>query len=355
MGLFRKTFLTVAALAIAGHASAQTEYTTAFEIKNPTRAEILDRLRDTVDADQPRLVDQTEARGRVSLGFGSPLDLPVNNALDFVISNPSLLNDAEIGAQVRLIAEHHPVASARTMARLALSGLPWPEEPYYLLNGGFNDRLPEAYRGFSAEITQAEEQHCPPTEMAVEFDWIWPEGAEQRFRNRSFKVRAGRGHLAGGGYSIQGRGLQYVPDAEGDRPLDTRQTISRDNVFIVVPSLTPGEFWAIDGPHHMIGGGAIWKVVLTEDGIFTRPHRTLPKGVAEVYRYPDGSVFIAFEAWDESERGGIVFDGETRPFKLSRSNPPIRLHPDGRMSKACDPDAPVWPAHTSDQPTPVEP
>ena len=102
---------------------------------------------------------------------------------------------------------------------------------------------------------------------------------------------------------------------------------------------TEGTYWLIDGPHHMIGGASISKLIETRNSVERYLYRALPSSVSQIFELEDGQLFLNFVNLNPSKRGGS-FDGDVFiPFPLENYNPPIILYPDGRVSLGCVPDA----------------
>lgn len=256
-------------------------------------------------------------------------------AFDVILQNDTLWQDLDIRESLQRLSETHPFTYVRASALLVLSGFDGDRIPPMFHFGQTLD----GYKGPAADQINETMEYCAPpiTSKRPNFELK----AEQEAKGHGirpqyrFKVPMKYGTMTGGYYSIQGIGLSYAPNLAPDKPI----RMSDANNRYIMASDKEGEYWLIDGPHHMIGGASISRLVETQDGIERYLHRVLPSTVNQVFELEDGRVFINFVNLDASKRSGSRKDGVFTPTPLSRYNPPIFIYPDGEISLACEPGA----------------
>lgn len=253
-------------------------------------------------------------------------------AFNAILEDDSLRYDPEVQAQLRILAETHPFTKIRAVAKVVLSDFRGRKINSMFHYGG---RL-EGYDGPSAKDLNEDMTYCapPPEASRPEFEIRAEKEAEARGVRRAnyrFDIPLQYGTLSGGYYAINGVGLTYQSDTNSKDTV----TINHDNNRYVMPSNIPGEYWLIDGPHHMIGGGTVTKLVETQAGIKRYSHSILPSGVVQVFEMPDGSLFLTFVNLDPTKRGGSWNGDAFTPSPLEWYNPPIRLFPNGEIGLAC--------------------
>jgi len=258
-----------------------------------------------------------------------------------ILKNNAYRNDPAIRSKLRTLSETHPFTDIRASARLVLSEFSGDQIPPMFQYA----RVPEGYKGPTARDINKEMEYCAPPSNArrPDFEYEAEKDAEtlrastKKERqiyvrpNYRFKVPLQNGTLSGGYYTIHGVGLTY----ELNTPPYKTVTISADNNRYVMQSGSKNTYWLIDGPHHMIGGGSITRLVETQDGVERYLHRVLPGGVSQIFILPDGELFISFVNLDPSKRGGVHKETGFEPFPLENYNPPVIFYPDGTISLAC--------------------
>ena len=300
---------------------------------NFTRSDILQALGDDPSDREPQRV--TERNYTPLLQSSGLMD-----AFRLIQKSAHLRRDDKVRARLEVLSETHPFTHIRQAAHLLLSD--------YAVDTNILDANPIfwAQRGYTAKMQKAgrgKMQHCapPPGARRPDFELEAEQNAKAANRSRAnyrFETPLQYGTLRGGYYTIQGVGLSYSPHTAPDAPVG----ISSGNNRYVMPSDQAGAYWLIDGPNHMIGGGTITRLVETRKGIERFEHRILPSGVAQIFELPGGGIFINFANLDPSKRGGTWTGGKFTPTPLVFYNPPIILHPDGKISHACTQDAPQF-------------
>lgn len=263
------------------------------------------------------------------------------NAFNGILQDEALRQDSEIRAMLFTLSETHPFTVIRASAQLALSEFGGDRLPPMFHYG----RAPDGYKGLTAKQMNESLKYCapPPNANQPDFEIEAEKDAEalrasgrQHVRPQyRFKVPMRNGAVTGGYYSLQGVGLSYEQYAAPH----TNVHISNSNNRYIMKSDTKDEYWLIDGPHHMIGGSSISKLIETENGIERYLYRVLPSTVKQVFELEGGQVFINFVNLDPSKRGGTWVDGKLVPTPLNTYNPPIIIYPDGKVSLACTADA----------------
>lgn len=298
-----------------------------------TRSDIVQALGDDPSGREPQRV--TEANYTPLLQSSAVMD-----AFRLILKSGHLRRDDKVRARLEVLSETHPFTHIRQAAHLLLSD--------YAVDTNILDTNPIfwAQRGYTTEMQKSGRepmQHCAPPPGASRPDFELEAEQKAKAANRSrasyrFETPLKYGTLRGGYYTIQGVGLSYTPHTAPEKPV----RISSGNNRYVMPSDQAGAYWLIDGPNHMIGGGTITRLVESPEGIERFEHRTLPSGVAQIFELPDGDIFINFANLDPSKRGGTWTDGKFTPTPLDFYNPPIILHPNGKISHACTQDAPKF-------------
>ena len=263
------------------------------------------------------------------------------DAFDTILKNKALREDPEVRSKLVVLSEVHPFTVVRASATFALSDVDVERFPMMFHFGGLIDGYdgPNAY-----EINESMEYCSPPSnarrpEFELEAERHAEElklsGRERVRPNYIFSVPMRYGTITGGYYSIQGIGLTYKQNTTPHKKIG----ISRANNRYIMKSDTKDSYWLIDGPHHMIGGASISKLIENKDGLERYLHRVLPGTVSQVFELDHGRIFITFANLDPSKRGGTSKEGVFYPSPLERYNPPIIVYPNGQVSLACDENA----------------
>lgn len=259
------------------------------------------------------------------------------DAFNAILNEDIYRDDPDIRSRLLELSETHPFTDIRTSALLLLSE--------YQGNNNILRRLQvfwhqDGYKGVTRYQINEQMEYCAPPQNArrPDFEIEAEREAEALKLGRPryrFEVPMQYGTVSGGYYSIRGIGLTYKQNAAPHKTVG----ISNTNNRYVMESDSRGGYWLIDGPHHMMGGATISKLLETQDGIDRYLHRILPGSVSQIFELSDGRIFITFVNLDPSKRGGTHKDGEFIPSPLERYNPPVIFHPNGKISLACSPDS----------------
>lgn len=298
-----------------------------------TKHDIIQHLKDDPSA---RKTDKTVPKTFNLMTAKTDLNL----ALKEIFANDLYRNDPIIREHLQRLSEQHPFTHVRAMALIVLSDYQDETFPLKFTWG----QAPIGYEAMATYEINKSMHYCAPPAYArrPEFEYeaerkseaLKAEGKNYGRPAYRFKQKTRRGEISGGYYSIQGVGLFYKNNDAAEK---TR--IDGDNYRYIMPSETKDEYWLIDGPHHMIGGGTVFKLKETKDGLVRYLYRVLPSGVSEIYELAEGRVFISFVHSDPSKRGGMSKNGVFVPSPNHNYNPPIILYPDGKVSLACEKDA----------------
>ena len=272
-------------------------------------------------------------------GENSPwlIQTEIFDVFNAIMHDEKLHQDPEIRSRLLDLSETHPFTNIRASAQLALSDFSGEISPFMFHFG----RVPDGYKGKTARQINQSMEYCPPPQNAKQpnfeleaeknADALKASGHERVRPRYRFKVPMRYGAITGGYYSILGVGLSY----ERYAPPHMKVNISNTNNRYIMKSDTEDKYWLIDGPHHMIGGASISKLIETEDGIKRYLHRVLPSTVSQVYEFDGGQIFINFVDLDPTKRGGSWNGDVFTPTPLETFNPPIIVYPDGKISLAC--------------------
>ena len=299
-----------------------------------SKIEILNILEDNPDGYTPFL--------NTGGGF-SPwlIRTEIFDTFNTILANKEHRDDPEIRSRLLTLSKMHPFTNIRASAQLVLSEYPEDQIPPMF---HFGQAL-AGYEDISVKQINDSMEYCAPPSHAKQPDFeikaekdaeaLMASGLEHVRPNYRFTVPMRYGAISGGYYSIQGIGLSYRKNAA---PHETVRLSNANNRYIM-NSNTKDTYWLIDGPHHMIGGASISKLVETQDGLERYLHRVLPSTVSQVFELEDNKVFINFVNLDPSQRSGS-WDGEVfTPTPVETYNPPIIVYPDGKISLACSSDA----------------
>ena len=300
----------------------------SFNVENLSKIEILRILEDDPFKREPYLL--TEANFFAWLNRAEIFD-----AFNAILNEDIYRHDPNIRSKLLGLSETHPFTDIRTSAQLLLSE--------YQGNNNILRTLqvfwPQyGYKGVTRYQMNEHMEYCVPPQNARRPDFeIEAEREAEALKLGSpryrFEVPMQHGTVSGGYYSIQGIGLTYKQNAAPHKTVG----ISNTNNRYVMKSDSRDRYWLIDGPHHMIGGASISKLVETQDGINRYLHRILPGSVSQIFELSDGRIFITFVNLDPTKRGGTHKDGEFIPSPLEHYNPPVIFHPNGKISLACSP------------------
>ncbi len=259
------------------------------------------------------------------------------DVFNVILKNDVYRNHPEIRLRLRGLSENHPFTDIKARAQLVLSDFSGDKIPPMFRYS----RELEGYEGLTPREINKDMEYCAPPLTARRPDFEYEaetkaetlrlSGVEYVRPHYRFEVPLQFGALSGGYYSIQGVGLSYKQNITPYKTLD----ISATNNRYVMASSDKDTYWLIDGPHHMVGGGSISKLIETQKGVDRYLHRVLPSGVSQIFTLSDGSIFITFVNLDPSKRGGSTKDGVFKPFPLENYNPPVIFYPDGTISLAC--------------------
>lgn len=263
------------------------------------------------------------------------------DAFNAILQDEALRQDPDIRSRLFSLSEIHPFTDIRASAQLTLSEFRGDRVPPMFHYG----RVPDGYKGLTAKQMNESMVYCAPPPNAKQPDFeveaetdaeaLKASGREHVRPQYRFKMPMRYGTVTGGYYSIRGVGLSYEQNAAPH----TKVGISHANNRYIMKSDTEDEYWLIDGPHHMIGGASISKLVETEDGIERYLYRVLPSTVSQVFELEDGRIFINFANFDPSKRSGSWDSDVFTPTPLETYNPPIIVHLDGKVSLACTANA----------------
>lgn len=299
------------------------------KVKTLNKAEVLKLLEDAPHDNEADLI--TDSNFTIWL-----IRTELFDSFNTILKTESFRNDFEIRSRLLALSKNHPFTDVRASARLVLSDFQGNRVPsMFRFSRQYKD-----YDGLTAFKMNEHMEYCSPPPNAKQPDFEIEAEAVAKTSKRGrpayrFKVPTLYGSLSGGYYSIQGVGLTYQQDKAPDKKIG----ISSANNRYIMPSNSIDSFWLIDGPHHMIGGASITKLVETQDGINRYMHRVLPSGISQIFELPNGSIFINFVNLDDSKRGGTSEGDAFTPSPLELYNPPIILHPNGKIKLACLADA----------------
>ena len=268
-----------------------------------------------------------------SEGGSSPwlIRTEIFEAFNAILNNNAYKRDPEIRSRLQTLSENHLFTVVRASAQLVLSDFQEDSIPPMFHHG----RVPEGYEGLTAKQMNESMEYCAPPPEAKRPDFEIEADREGRRSAYRFSMPMRHGTLTGGYYSIQGIGLSYKKSV----PPHEVMSISKANNRYIMKADTEDTYWLIDGPHHMIGGASISKLVETEAGLERYLHRVLPSTVRQVFEFSDGRIFINFVNLDPLERGGSYHGKEFTPSPLELYNPPIIVYPNGSVSLACTDDS----------------
>ncbi len=292
------------------------------------KSKILEILEDGPNENSPAL----KVKGNTLPWFS---ELEIFKVFDVILQNDSLRQDINIRASLQHLSETHPFTYVRASALLVLSGFDGDRIPPMFHFGQTLD----GYKGPAADQINESMEYCAPPIISKRPDFELKAEQEAKGHGKRpqyrFKVPMKYGTITGGYYKLRGVGLSYAPNVAPDKPI----TISYGNNRYIMASDKEGEYWLIDGPHHLAGGASILRLVETKNGVERYLHRVLPSEVSQIFELEDGRVFINFVSLDPSKRSGGWKDDVFTPSPLSRYNPPIFIYPDGGISLACEPNA----------------
>lgn len=265
--------------------------------------------------------------------FATGLVLPdIFEAFNAILKNDNFRSDTEIRSKLLILSQRHPFTDVRAAATLLLSNFEGDRiSPMFYFS-----RQQDGYNGPTPKQLNGHMEYCAPPRNAKRPDFEIRAEEEAKILKRGrpnyrFKVPTQYGAFSGGYYSIQGVGLSYQQNTAPYKKI----SLSGANNRYIMPTDSKNSFWLIDGPHHMIGGASISKLVETQDGVDRYLHRILPSSVSEILELPNGSIFITFVSLDPAKRGATWKEGVRIPSPLERYNPPIILNPNGTIKLAC--------------------
>lgn len=295
------------------------------QMENSSKVDILKILEDDPFKTEPKVITDSN----FTTWF---VRTEIFDAFNIILKNGNFRNDPEIRSKLLVLSQKHPFTDVRATANVLLSKFQDHKiPPMFYFSSGL-----EGYDGLTPKQINQHMVYCAPPQNSKrpEFEIKAEQKAKALKRGRPnyrFKLSTQNGTFSGGYYSIQGVGLSYQQTIAPYKKIG----ISASNNRYIMPSDTKKSFWLIDGPHHMIGGASISKLVETQDGVDRYLHRVLPSSVSEIFELSDGSLFITFVNLDSSKRGGIHKGGEFIPWPLENYNPPIILHANGKIKLAC--------------------
>lgn len=298
-------------------------------------SEVMNILQDNPAKQTTHLITEKHYYSRF---FGTKLF----EVLNFILQNDAYRNHPAIRSRLKTLSETHPFTNIRASAQLVLSEFQGDKIPPVFRFS----RVLEGYEGPTAHEINKDMEYCAPPSNAQRPDFEYEAESEAEALRASgqeyvrpryrFEVPMQFGSLSGGYYSIRGIGLSYK---QNKAPHETVKISTTNNRYIMKSESTD-TYWLFDGPHHMVGGGSISKLIETTTGVDRYLHRVLPNSVSQIFILEDESIFITFVNLDPSKRGGTTTkDGVFEPSPLENYNPPVIFYPDGAISLACIDDA----------------